>query len=50
MFKDVNDDGFEDVLTLTRYMPVTGPKADRNRSPGREPTEGSRQGRRQHKR
>jgi hypothetical protein len=28
MFKDVNDDGFEDVLTLTRYMPVTGPKAD----------------------
>ncbi|MBN1206190.1 MAG: hypothetical protein JXB05_14830 [Myxococcaceae bacterium] len=27
-FKDVNDDGFEDVVTLTRYMPVTGPKAD----------------------
>jgi hypothetical protein len=28
LFKDVNDDGFEDVITLTRYMPVTGPKAD----------------------
>lgn len=28
VFKDVNDDGFEDVITLTRYMPVTGPKAD----------------------
>jgi hypothetical protein len=28
LFKDVNDDGFEDVVTLTRYMPVTGPKAD----------------------
>jgi hypothetical protein len=27
-FKDVNDDGIEDVITLTRYMPVTGPKAD----------------------
>jgi hypothetical protein len=27
-FKDVNDDGLEDVVTLTRYMPVTGPKAD----------------------
>jgi hypothetical protein len=28
LFKDVNDDGFEDVVTLTRYMPVSGPKAD----------------------
>jgi hypothetical protein len=28
VFKDVNDDGFEDVVTLTRYMPVTGPKKD----------------------
>jgi hypothetical protein len=28
LFKDLNDDGFEDVVTLTRYMPVTGPKAD----------------------
>jgi len=28
LFKDVNEDGFEDVVTLTRYMPVTGPKAD----------------------
>jgi hypothetical protein len=27
MFQDVNADGFEDVLTLTRYMPVVGPKA-----------------------
>jgi hypothetical protein len=27
MFQDVNSDGFEDVLTLTRYMPVVGPKA-----------------------
>ena len=28
VFKDVNDDGLEDIITLTRYMPVTGPKAD----------------------
>lgn len=28
LFKDVNDDGLEDVVTLTKYMPVTGPKAD----------------------
>jgi hypothetical protein len=27
MFQDVNADGFEDVLTLTRYMPVVGPRA-----------------------
>lgn len=27
MFEDVNSDGFEDVLTLTRYMPVVGPRA-----------------------
>ncbi|HVG63067.1 MAG TPA: hypothetical protein VNA24_31175 [Hyalangium sp.] len=27
-FKDVNDDGYEDVVTLTRYMPVTGPQKD----------------------
>lgn len=27
MFQDVNADGFEDVLTLTRYMPVIGPRA-----------------------
>jgi hypothetical protein len=27
-FHDVNDDGFEDVVTLTRYMPVSGPRAD----------------------
>ncbi len=27
-FKDVNEDGFEDVVTLTRYMPVTGPQKD----------------------
>lgn len=26
-FQDVNNDGFEDVLTLTRYMPVVGPRA-----------------------
>ncbi|SEU23493.1 hypothetical protein [Stigmatella erecta] len=26
-FKDVNGDGFEDVLTLARYMPGVGPKA-----------------------
>lgn len=28
LFKDVNEDGLEDVVTLTKYMPVTGPKAD----------------------
>lgn len=28
LFKDVNDDGFEDMVTLTRYMPVTGPQKD----------------------
>ena len=28
LFKDVNDDGNEDVVTLTRYMPVSGPKAN----------------------
>jgi hypothetical protein len=28
LFKDVNDDGFEDVVTLTRYMPVKGPQKD----------------------
>ena len=27
-FKDLNDDGYEDVVTLTRYMPVSGPKAN----------------------
>lgn len=27
-FKDVNEDGYEDVVTLTRYMPVTGPQKD----------------------
>jgi hypothetical protein len=27
MFHDVNADGFEDVMTLTRYMPVVGPRA-----------------------
>jgi hypothetical protein len=27
-FKDVNEDGHEDVVTLTRYMPVTGPQKD----------------------
>ena len=27
MFDDVNSDGFEDVLTLTRYMPVVGERA-----------------------
>jgi hypothetical protein len=27
VFQDVNTDGFEDVLTLTRYMPVVGPRA-----------------------
>lgn len=27
-FKDVNDDGLEDLVTLTRYMPVTGPQKD----------------------
>jgi hypothetical protein len=27
-FKDVNDDGYEDMVTLTRYMPVTGPQKD----------------------
>ncbi|MDY7227959.1 hypothetical protein [Hyalangium rubrum] len=26
-FQDVNEDGFEDVLTLTRYLPVVGPRA-----------------------
>ncbi|MDC0712290.1 hypothetical protein POL68_27735 [Stigmatella sp. ncwal1] len=26
-FKDVNGDGFEDILTLARYMPGVGPKA-----------------------
>jgi hypothetical protein len=28
VFRDVNDDGFEDVVTLSRYMPVSGPRAD----------------------
>ncbi|WP_224362965.1 hypothetical protein [Hyalangium versicolor] len=28
VFKDLNDDGYEDVVTLTRYMPVSGPKAN----------------------
>ncbi|WP_224241185.1 hypothetical protein [Hyalangium gracile] len=28
LFKDLNDDGFEDVVTLTRYMPMSGPKAN----------------------
>lgn len=28
LFKDVNEDGTEDVVTLTRYMPVSGPKAN----------------------
>jgi hypothetical protein len=28
LFKDLNDDGYEDVVTLTRYMPVSGPKAN----------------------
>ena len=27
LFEDVNSDGFEDVLTLTRYMPVVGERA-----------------------
>ncbi len=27
-FKDLNDDGYEDAVTLTRYMPVSGPKAN----------------------
>ncbi|MFL5347410.1 MAG: hypothetical protein ACJ8AT_21710 [Hyalangium sp.] len=27
-FKDLNDDGYEDLVTLTRYMPVSGPKAN----------------------
>lgn len=27
-FKDLNDDGYEDMVTLTRYMPVSGPKAN----------------------
>jgi hypothetical protein len=27
-FKDVNNDGYEDMVTLTRYMPVTGPQKD----------------------
>ena len=27
-FKDLNDDGYEDAVTLTRYMPVHGPKAN----------------------
>ncbi len=27
LFRDVNGDGYEDVLTLTRYMPVVGPRA-----------------------
>jgi hypothetical protein len=27
LFEDVNADGFEDVLTLTRYLPVVGPRA-----------------------
>jgi hypothetical protein len=28
LFKDVNEDGLEDAVTLTRYMPVSGPKAN----------------------
>jgi hypothetical protein len=28
LFKDVNGDGFEDVVTLTRYLPVKGPQKD----------------------
>jgi hypothetical protein len=28
LFKDVNEDGFDDLVTLTRYMPVSGPKAN----------------------